>query len=379
MLNRFRKPSSEIVRHSDQWAFNGGFHSPFYGSTVGSVGDTTALALPAYYRGVHIRADLISTLPLALQVGDQTQDFTAPIVEQPDPTEDRQTTISRLAASLTMRGEFVAVLGGFDSDGFPQALKVVDPLEAYLEDNGSWRIGTRAYAADEILHRMSLSLPGQTRGINSIELFRRTLAADSAARNYQENFYMDGGMPPAVVTVNRTEVSPTTMEAVAAAWRDKMNRRREPVFLPGDMSVTPLVLTNQDAQFIETRQFALTDIANIVGLPPYFVGAQGSSNTYSNVQDQNRQLYDIYLRKDLYVIEQALTSLIPDPYKVKFDAKSFLRLDPKATADTLHVQAEWMTIDEIRAVQGLQPLPNGQGNVLAASLLPGAPQQGGNI
>ena len=58
--------------------------------------------------------------------------------------------------------------------------------------------------------------------------------------------------------------------------------------------------------------------------------------------------------------------------KAKFDPKSFLRLDPKGTADTLAVQSQWMTIDEIREVQGLPPLPNGAGAMLAGAMLPGA-------
>lgn len=112
-------------------------------------------------------------------------------------------------------------------------------------------------------------------------------------------------------------------------------------------------LTNQDSQFLESRQFAVTDMANIVGVPPYFIGAPGSSSIYSNLTDQRRDLLDVYLRGDLYAIERGLTSLLPDGLVAKFDPNSFLRMDPKATAETLAVESQWMTINEIRAVRGL--------------------------
>lgn len=87
--------------------------------------------------------------------------------------------------------------------------------------------------------------------------------------------------------------------------------------------VKPLTLT-VDSQFLESRQFAMVDIANIVGVPPYLIGAPGSSSVYSNDFEQRRALLDIYLRADLYAIERAFTRLLPKGLKAKFDPRSFL-------------------------------------------------------
>jgi len=340
------------------------------------------LALPAFYRGVRTRSGIICTLPLAIEVGGQVQDFLPPIIAQPDPTEDRQETLSRMATSLAMRGEFVALLGDFDEDGFPNSLKVIDPYNATKRTDGTWdiRIGDvpaqgRNVPNDQILHRMALAFAGETRGMSVVELFRRQLEGELSAQVYQGQFYKDGGLPMAVVSTKSTDLDETQLSKLASTWREKVRRSREPVFLPGDFTVTPLYLSNRDSQYLESRTFSLTDVANMVGLPPYFVGASGSSNTYSNITDQRRDLIDIYLRDDLYLIERAFTSLMPEGIDVKYQAESFLRLDPKATAETLKIESSWMTLNEVRAVQGLPPLPGELGNQLASLYQPGAAAQ----
>lgn len=336
-------------------------------------GDYQALALPAFWRGVNLRTSVLSTLPLWAQVDGRTVGVNPPIVEQPDPTEDRQVTLTRLAASLVLRGEYVAVLGSFDGDGFPQALKVIDPAMAQLELDGTWTINGQRYSRDEVLHRPSFILPGELRGISVVELFRRVLEGEAAAQQFQRQFYLDGAPPTAVVTVNKPDLQPKDLDLFKKTWTEKLRGRREPVFVPGDTSVSMLPLSHRDAQYLESRQFALTDIANIVGLPPYFVGSPGSNNTYANLSDQRRDLIDLYLRGDVYSLERGFSSLVPDGVAVRYDSSSFLRLDPKGTADTLAVESQWMTVDEIRAVQGLDPLPDGAGKVLGSLVLPGAP------
>jgi HK97 family phage portal protein len=327
--------------------------------------------IPAFFRGMLHRCTLISTMPLVPEIDGQPAGVPIEIIEQPDPTEDRQTTISRLAASLILHGEYVAVLGSFDPDGFPRALKVVDPSQAKLELDGSWTIGNRSFSPGQVLHCVPMALPGETRGVSVVELFRRTFTAEIAAAEFQQNFYLDGGSPITTISNSDEDAPPEEMQEVLNRYMSKIRGgRREPIILPAYLTVSSLPLNNRDAQFLESRQFAITDIANIVGVPGYYVGAPGSSSIYSNITDQRRDLLDTYLRGDLYAIERGFTSLLPEGLKAKFDTKSFLRADARGTAETLAIESQWMTINEIRAVEGLPPIPGG--DVIGSTVLPGA-------
>ncbi|MCC6434428.1 MAG: phage portal protein [Acidimicrobiales bacterium] len=366
MLRALRSRKPDIERAADGEA---NFWRQFNSGTFFAKRDP--LAIPAFYRGLHHRAGLISTLPLVGEVDGKPVGVPIELLDQPDPAEDRQTTLSRMAASCVLRGEIVAVLGSFDEDGFARSVKVVDPAEAALEDDGTWTIATRRFSPAEILHVMPMALPGATRGTSTVELFRRTITGEIAASEYQANFYLDGGQPTTIIVNKDEEVPPEELEEMLQRYLAKVaGGRREPIVLPEKFEVKPLTLTNADSQFLESRQFAMVDIANIVGVPPYLIGAPGSSSVYSNDFEQRRALLDIYLRADLYAIERAFTRLLPEGLKAKFDPRSFLRLDPKGTAEVLHLTANLQTVNEQRAVLGLDPIPDG--DRLASTALPGA-------
>lgn len=341
---------------------------------AGVYGSAEPTTLPAFYRGLKHRQGILSSLPLQVEMDGMPVTMAFDVIDRPDPAEDRMMTLARLEASCVLRGELVCVLGGFDELGYPHVVKVVDPAKAVLEPDGSWLIANRRFPASEVLHRIVGALPGMSRGLSVVEHFRRTISGEVAAAEFQSNFYRDGGQPTVIITNDDAEATPADMQKIIDRYMAKVaGGRREPIIFPSTTKVEPFTLSNRDSQYLESRQFAVTDLANIVGVPAYFVGAPGASNTYSNVLDQRRDLIDIYLREDLYTIERALSSLLPDGLQVKFNPKSFLRLDPKAEADTLQTQSGWMTIDEIRAVQGLEPLPNGAGAAVGATVLPGSP------
>lgn len=329
------------------------------------------MAIPAFYRGLQHRTGLLSTLPLVAEIDGRPVGVPIELLDQPDPTEDRQETISRMEASAILRGEILCVLGNFDEDGYARALKVVDPHEARKEDDGSWSIGGRRFMPGEILHVIPNAMPGHTRGLSAVELFRRQINGEIAAAEYQANFYLDGGQPTTVLRVKEPDTPPEEVEALLQRYASKVaTGRRQPIALPEFIDVESLSLSNSDSQFLESRQFAMVDIANIVGVPPYLIGAPGSSSVYSNDFEQRRALLDIYLRADVYAIERAFTSLLPPGIKAKFDPRSWLRLDPKGTAEVLQLTAHLQTVNEQRAVLGLDPIPDG--DRLASSALPGA-------
>ena len=345
-----------------QRAAQGTPYWPQFSATNHFGGARNPMAIPAFYRGLAHRTSILSTLPLVAEVDGRPVGVPIEILDRPDPSEDRQSTIARMEASLVLRGEYVCVLGLFDGDGFPRALKVVDPAAARLENDGSWTIGGKRFGSGEVLHCVPMPMPGETRGVSVVELFRRTFAGEIAAADYQANFYLDGGQPTTILVNSDPDATPEDIEAMLQRYMSKVaGGRREPIAVPATIDVKPIALSNSDSQFLESRQFAMTDIANVVGVPPYFVGAPGSSSTYSNITDQRRDLLDIYLRGSLYAIERGLSSLLPDGLQAKFDPNSFLRMDPKATAETLTIRSQWMTTDEIRAVEGLPALTSSGG------------------
>ena len=86
----------------------------FYeGSWSGTyVDQETALGVPAIFRGVTLIADAIGALPLHSYRNGKLVTPTPQILVRPNPPETRMETISAMAASLIMHGNYIAVLGG---------------------------------------------------------------------------------------------------------------------------------------------------------------------------------------------------------------------------------------------------------------------------
>lgn len=343
---------------------------PFFPfTTYGSPEAHKGLALPAFFRGVRLRSDLISTLPLVATYDDVVLDVVPPILAQPDPTEDRTTTIAKMEASLILHGEVVAVLGDWDELGFPNVLKVVHPHDAQLAPPPrpgerwvkSWTIGGRTYGADEVLHIVPFALPGELRGVGALELHRRTIEGELTAQAVQRSFHEDGAMPSQIIHAP-AEWSPTELADFKSQWMAKLRGRREPIVLPDNITSEPFSISQADAQWVESRQLALVDIAAMVGVPAHYLGWQGSSRTYTNALDERRDLIDLHLRGSVYGIERGCSTLVP--VVAKFDTGSFLRLNERETAEVLRIEGAWTTVDEIRAIKRMPPLPDGRGSML---------------
>jgi HK97 family phage portal protein len=211
----------------------------------------------------------------------------------------------------------------------------------------------------EILHIRGLTLPGEVFGLGCVEIHRRALGNMSAVEDFAGNFWRDNASPAAVLKNSGNDLSANEAAEFKAQWISMMRGNREPVVLNKDIDYVPIPLSNNDSQFLETRVHGLTDVANIVGIPGYFIGAEASSMTYSNISEESLNLVKLHLRAEIVAVERAFTSLMPEGIKAKFNLDDLLRADTKSRYETYDIalKAGWRTKDEVRVAEGLPLLP----------------------
>jgi HK97 family phage portal protein len=90
----------------------------------------------------------------------------------------------------------------------------------------------------------------------------------------------------------------------------------------------------------------------------YFTG-----NTYANVEQQAINFVTYTLRPYLVKLETALSTLLPRPQYVRFNVDGIVRADLKTRYEAHHIALVdgWKSKDEVRALEDLPPLPDGQG------------------
>ncbi len=133
------------------------------------------------------------------------------------------------------------------------------------------------------------------------------------------------------------------------------------------MSFTPLSMPNNEAQFLETRRFQVTEICRIFRVPPHMIGDLERA-TFSNIEIQNISFAVHTIRPWLVRIEQAVNrALIPQNEKgrfyVQFNIDGLMRGDYKSRMEGYAIarQNGWMSANDIRALENLNPISEEEG------------------
>jgi len=221
----------------------------------------------------------------------------------------------------------------------------------------------------EILHIRGLSKDGKI-GWSPVQMHRESLGAALAAQEYKGRFWAND-TTPGVALIHPGSIKAEAVDRIKARWKDAHQgvfRAREPAVLGEGMTVHQMTMPLKDAQFIEGERLDATKQALILRLPPHFVAGDngGNSLTYSTVEGEAVSLLKFSVSPRLVRIQRAVSNdpdLMPTNWHAEFDTGALLRATTKESYDALAV-ARWMTVDEKRKKSGLEPLPDGKGEVL---------------
>ena len=136
------------------------------------------------------------------------------------------------------------------------------------------------------------------------------------------------------------------------------------------MKYTPISISPEQAQFLETRKFQINEIARIFRVPPHMVGDLEKSS-FSNIEQQSLEFVKYTL--DPWVIrwEQSIQRVLLTPeekeqYYVKFNLEGLLRGDYQSRMNGYAIarQNGWMSANDIRELENQDRIPTEQGGDL---------------
>ena len=136
------------------------------------------------------------------------------------------------------------------------------------------------------------------------------------------------------------------------------------------MKYTPISISPDQAQFLETRKFQINEIARIFRVPPHMVGDLEKSS-FSNIEQQSLEFVKYTL--DPWVIrwEQSLARALfsqdeKKAYFVKFNLEGLLRGDyvSRMNGYSIARQNGWMSANDIRELENLDRIPAEEGGDL---------------
>jgi len=344
------------------WSHGGPRATPS-GSMEGS------LALVPVYAAVRLISDSIATLPL--QAFRSTSDGRVPLTlprtfAKPSNRGTRVEWVQRAVTSLLLRGNAYGLLVGSDRDApaMPSMIEWLNPERVQWHDADSvWLYNGREVPEAQLLHIPGMALPGCREGVSPIRAARVMIQSGTEAQEFMSDWYRNKAVPGMVAQNTMKTLKPDVAAKAKERLRETV-RNGEPLVTGKDWKIDVLKLSADDAGFVSAARLSATQVASIYGIPPEMIGGEsGKSLTYSTVELNQLHFVTNTLRPWLVRLEAAFSSLMPSPQYVRFNVDALIRADTKTRYEVHRTAREigLNNIDELRELEDLHPLPNGQG------------------
>ena len=357
------------------------------GSSALVMTEAGAMSISTVLNCVKVLFNDISILPFKAFQGDRfgvRQAITKkvlPIISQPfGPDIPVAVGMGQIVASLSVRGNAYLLVLDRDDDGYPTLLQILHPdmvkVRRDLDGNKIFVVtspqqGTATtFTPVDVKHITGLIMPGALTGLDPISYQRIMLGEAADVQQYGANHFRNGGLPGVVIEMPGAGDRRKARE-VKDLWESNhagvVNAHR-PAVIFGGGKVTPLTISNENSQFLQTRTFLREEICGWFGIPPQRLQIiqQHASQGGGKGLDSLDQGYATHTLVPLTtMIEQVWDAMIPGDFRTwsGFDFSGLLRASALERAQIAQIDRliGRRNRNELRADEGWAPIPGPDG------------------
>lgn len=357
------------------------------GTSAGvSITPDNALMLAAVWGCVRIISETLAGLPIKAVGEPDDTGLKKPLKKQPqivtDPFGGNQFT-SAIAQTLSLRAGLAQTMVSLllvgncyydviDRDGrtgLPTQLKIFNPNRVTVDVDGygnatAYRVDGIEVDPRTIVHVRGLTMPGEALGASVIAYARRTIGLGIAAEEFGSRFFSQGATLKGIVEVpgDMTPQKAGEVKAAFDATHGGLTNSHLTGVLTGGAKYAPVGVPPEDAQFLGTRQAQTSDIAMMYGVPPHMLGQVDRTTSWGKgIEEQTLGFVKFTLKGWIDRLKDVWNAMLPAGVEIEFDYEDLLAPDTSAryTAYTTARNSAIMTINEIRAREGLKPVKGG--------------------
>lgn len=239
----------------------------------------------------------------------------------------------------------------------------------------------RDLAEEDVFHVRGFGAGGDV-GLSPISYARQTLGLSLAQTRAAAKIYASGLRPHGVV-----EGETRLDKEQRKQFRELLNEyaRRESaadavrvLLLPPGFKFSPMSLSPEDAQLLESQAFGVEEVCRWFRVPPAMIGHTEKQTSWgTGVEQQMIGFLTFSLRPYLVRIEQAIRRCLLKPvershYFARFSLDGLMRADSAGRAALYSALAQngVLTRNEIRALEDREPLPGGDELTVQVNLVP---------
>jgi len=357
-----------------------------------AVNERSAMQMTAVYSCVRILAEAVAGLPLHLyrhtDTGGKEKALEHPLYSllhsEPNPEMTSFVFRETLMTHLLLWGNAYAQIIR-NGKGEVIALYPLMPNKTVVDRDANGRLYYTYYRGNDeriqstdakvmlrpcdVLHIPGLGFDGLV-GYPPIAMAKNAIGMAIACEEYGAKFFANGATPGGILEHPGTIKDP---QRVRESWQNTFggsgNANKVAVLEEG-MKYTPISVSPEQAQFLETRKFQINEIARIFRIPPHMVGDLEKSS-FSNIEQQSLEFVKYTLEPWIIRWEQAIERALLNEsekkrYFVKFNLEGLLRGDYQSRMNGYATarQNGWMSANDIRELENLDRIPTEEGGDL---------------
>lgn len=366
-----------------QWWFNGGGTS----KAGVIVNEQTALTLSAVYQAIRVISEAVASLPfpvyrrLSPRGKERVNAHPAYRLLNRQPNPEMPSYVFR----ETLMGHVLGWGNGYaeierTGGGVPVALHVLRPDRVWPErDPADQRVVYRVYQPgqpavtlqkEDVLHLRGLGFDGLV-GYSPVRLARQAIGLGLATETYGASWFGNGSRPAGMLKFPGT-LSEPALKQLRETWEGiyggPQNSGKTAIVQDGG-EWKPFTIPPEEAQFLQTRQFQVQEVARWFNIAPHkLMDLERATN--NNIEQQALEFVQHTLMPWLVRWEEEVQlKLFADAEQDELFAEhliaNLLRGDVAArhTSYRTGIQFGYYSADDVREMENLNPLPDGQGDL----------------
>lgn len=370
-----------------------------------NIGPDAALQVSTVWACVKILVETIASLPLFVYATDSAglrklvrdSALYAVLHDSPNRRQTAQEFWEFMLLNLVLRGNAFARVER-DAQGRAFALwpMAADQVEVNVMPDGSLvyaymlNSATLIYGEEDILHIRGMG--NGVVGLSPLDYMRASVGLSISAQNHTAATYRKQARRPGILMTDKV-LTPDQRKALRDSFGEiATGGQKELYILEANFKFEPIGMSPADLQLLETRRFAVEDLARWFGVPSVLINDTSKTTTWgTGVEQIIEGFYKFTLRPTLVRIEQAIQRRVltsrqrAEGLKVEFSFDALLRASLK---DRMEIYAKASqngikTRNECRQLENDPPLPGGdvltaQVNLVPIDMLGKVPSKGGS-
>lgn len=362
------------------------------------VNEDTALKYSAVWAAVQLLSRTVGSLPWChmrhLQGGGKekiTDSPTARILgKQPNPDIRPFTFKETLIAHATMWGNGYAEIEKSKA-GIVKAMWIITPDRVMVarSSNGdvvyeidNFHGQNTVLRAKDMFHLKGLGFDGLM-GYSVIGMAAQSIGLGLATESYGSSFFGNSSIPSGILT-HPGKLSEPAKENLGNSWDDihqGVNKARKVAVLEEGLTFQAIGIPPEDAQFLETRKFQITEFGRWFGVPPHMIGDMEKSS-FNNIEQQSIDFvrgsivpWAIRLEQEADI--KLLGSNRAGGMFTKLNLNGLLRGDTASRFNAYSIgrQGGWLSVNDIREFEDMNPLPGEDGDIYLVPLAMTTPER----